>query len=179
MVTSKLARVLAVWSSVALAVALSGCGVVPQECFRAVRCVRVCGGTVESSGCGACAAGTFDDIDCPRDASTGDASLADARPTDAPADSAAPVDVTDVSPADAQPFSCGNQTCGATQICVQPCSGVDSGTPVLPRCMDAPAGCGPTPTCGCISPGICAPASGSFPGCRQDSDRHFTCSGCA
>mgnify|MGYP001602925420 CR=1 FL=1 len=42
--------------------ALPGCP--GRECLRAVRCVQVCGGPLLSSGCGACAAGTFDDLDC-------------------------------------------------------------------------------------------------------------------
>lgn len=175
-----------------LAAVLNACGVVPSgECFRAIRCVQTCGGIVVASGCAACPASTFDDIVCATDAGSRDASLSDTR-----ADSLRSSDVTtgdtrdvesdvtltdaaDVVPVDAAPFSCGSQTCGATQICVQPCSGVDSGRPVLPRCIDAPASCGATPSCGCLTPGICPPSNPPFAGCRQDSARHFTCSGCA
>jgi hypothetical protein len=48
-----------------------GCG----ECFRAIQCVKMCGGPVVQSGCCPCPAGTFDDITCmdagPEDAGEG------------------------------------------------------------------------------------------------------------
>lgn len=156
------------WSIAMLsAAALSACGSFPVECIRANQCVQSCGGPVLASGCAACATGTFDNSVCRNDAAVSDASDAS---MDAPAD---------VSPTDAGPFSCGTQTCGASQICVQPCSGVDAGGTLAPFCTDAPAGCGATPTCGCLSPGVCPSASPPFPGCHQDGARHFTCSGCA
>ena len=37
------------------------------ECFRAVNCVKVCGGTVLQSGCCPCPEGTFDDLVCSMD----------------------------------------------------------------------------------------------------------------
>lgn len=45
------------------------------ECFRAVNCVKECGGEVLQSGCCPCPPGTFDDISCPLDggADSGDA----------------------------------------------------------------------------------------------------------
>lgn len=37
------------------------------ECFRAVNCVKVCGGAVLQSGCCPCPEGTFDDLVCSMD----------------------------------------------------------------------------------------------------------------
>ncbi|MFO0755646.1 MAG: hypothetical protein U0359_04110 [Byssovorax sp.] len=37
------------------------------ECFRAVNCVKECGGAVLQSGCCPCPQGTFDDIACSMD----------------------------------------------------------------------------------------------------------------
>jgi hypothetical protein len=50
-----------------------GCQKVPTDCrdiqcFRAINCVKECGGPVVQSGCCPCPAGTFDDISCRIDA---------------------------------------------------------------------------------------------------------------
>jgi hypothetical protein len=91
-------------------------------------------------------------------------------------------------------FACGSITCGPTQICVNPCCGgarlceplPDGGvclggactlpggaagcystcTPPPAYCVDVPASCGATPTCGCLTSGTC---------CTQINGRQALC----
>jgi hypothetical protein len=51
-------------SAVASVLGAQGCSSGGQECFRAVTCVKQCGGPVVQSGCAACPSGTFDSLQC-------------------------------------------------------------------------------------------------------------------
>jgi hypothetical protein len=77
---------------------------------------------------------------------------------------------------DAGPTPCGTATCGAGQICVQPCSGTAPQPP--PHCAPRPAGCAGILTCGCLPSDICGGAGM----CTDSFSIHgsnVVCFGCA
>jgi hypothetical protein len=51
-----------------------------SPCFRNIDCVKTCGGPVLSSGCCACAAGTFDSIQCRKETGAADARECEKNP---------------------------------------------------------------------------------------------------
>ncbi len=60
-------------SSLSIPSLFTGCSTTEHcgQCFRAVSCVEVCGAEPVQVGCCACPEGTFDDIDCGKDAGDG------------------------------------------------------------------------------------------------------------
>lgn len=110
----------------------------------------------------------------------------DVPPSDVPPPDVSPMDVpdardvpTDGRAYDAGPYACGSMTCGANQVCVHPCSGVDSGHGgPPPLCVDVPTSCDGTPSCDCVRPAACSPFGGAG-GCSQRGARDLYCDLCA
>jgi hypothetical protein len=106
----------------------------------------------------------------------------DATPTDASPDAPDARDVpSDGRAYDAGSYACGTMTCASNQVCVHPCSGIDSGMGGPPPvCVDVPASCDGTPTCECVHPSQCVSGgSPGFPGCTLRGARDLICNLCA
>ncbi len=112
------------------------------------------------------------------DVATTDA--ADATPTDATPDASEGRDVpSDGRAYDAGSYACGTMTCAGHQVCVHPCSGIDSGMGGPPPvCVNVPTSCDGTPTCDCVRPSQCSGGSPGFPGCRLSGARDLFCQLC-
>jgi hypothetical protein len=80
------------------------------------------------------------------------------------------------APADAGPIACGSTSCGADQLCVQPCSGTAPQPP--PHCAPWPTACTGSVTCACLPADICGGA-GMCSNSISVQGRNVVCFGCA